>query len=158
LPLFDASAVIDLWENYPIAQFPSVWDWFQREVAEQNVVTADVAYEEIGHKSPECKKVLQEFGVVRHGVGSNEVQHALAIKAEFGIQDDQYSSGVDENDIFIIAVAKSRGLELVTNEALQPRLPESRTKYRIPAVCRLPVANVTTMRLIEFIRQSNRVF
>ena len=27
----DASAILDLWENYPLGQFPAVWDWLEDE-------------------------------------------------------------------------------------------------------------------------------
>ena len=158
MPLFDASAIVDLWENYPINQFPSVWDWFEEEIRDQEAVVAEVAFHEIGHKSPDCKKLIQQLGIVRHPIGMAETQHALAIKLALGIQNDEYSTGVDENYIFIISVAKARGLDLVTNEGRQPALPNNPAKYRIPAVCDLPVVTVKTLRLLDYIRQSNRVF
>ena len=150
--------MIDLWENYPNDQFKALWAWFEGEIQNQNVVIADVAFVEIGHKAPDCQAALSKLGIVRHGIGPTEIHHALAIKAALGIVNDGYGGGVDENDIFIISVAKSKNLELVTSESRQPILPPVKAKYKIPAVCSLPEAQVKTLRLIDYIRSSKQVF
>jgi len=153
LRLIDASAVIDLWEHYPIAQFPAVWDWIQAELA-----IAKVAMEEVGFRDPDCKSKLELYGILEQGIGNREAVEAVAIKSALGIVNEEYGSGVDENDILIIAIAKVLGTELVTNESLQPKLPTNVKGYKMPAVCALPGVQVATIRLLDYIRQSGRVF
>ncbi|MFZ4509223.1 MAG: DUF4411 family protein [Fimbriimonas sp.] len=143
---------------YPHAQFKALWTWFEGEVRSGAVTIAEVAFVEVGHKAPDCQALLAQFEINRHGIGQTEVQHALAIKAALGIVNDAYAGGVDESDILIIAVAKVKGLELVTSESRQTILPTLRANYKMPAVCNLPEAQVTSLRLIEYIRQSQQVF
>ncbi|MGH8063553.1 MAG: DUF4411 family protein, partial [Pseudoxanthomonas sp.] len=86
------------------------------------------------------------------------VTESLAINAQLGIQNDQYGSGVDANDVIIIATAKSSGCELVSNESRQPSLPSDLKKYKIPAVCSLQPVSVACLNFAELIRASNKVF
>lgn len=49
---FDASAMIYLWDNYPIQNpnFDSMWQWFFGQVAQENFVISDVAIKEVKQK------------------------------------------------------------------------------------------------------------
>lgn len=156
--LLDASAVLDLWEIYPKTQFPTFWAWIESEVRLGNLSIPKVALEEVGHKAPACKSVLKGYGITEHSIGNPESVIALAIKTALGIENDMYGGGVDENDIFIISVAKVLGVELITNEDQQVNLPTKLWNYRIPAVCRLPLVKVSTLNTLDYIKRSGMVF
>ena len=152
MPLLDASAVLDLWKNYPIGQFPTVWSWFQTEVQKGNLTIPSVALTEVGHRDMACRTTLKGYGIVEQGIGNREALAATAIKSSLGITNDAYGGGVDENDIFIISIAKVLGVELITNEIRQQDLPNQMKRYKIPAV------SVPTLNMLEYIIRSGTVF
>ncbi|AFT90167.1 hypothetical protein LMG9964_06239 [Paraburkholderia phenoliruptrix] len=77
------------------------------------------------------------------------LSEAMRIKALLGINDDRYSpKGVDENDLFIIASAKLNGRELISNEGRQLALPQLMPNCKIPAVCGLPIVNVSCLDFV----------
>jgi len=159
LRLLDASAILDLWENYPIGQFPTVWAWIEGEILNGELAIPRVALEEVGFRDPGCKTQLEKYGIKEFGIGNDEAYEALQIKSALGIVNDNYhKSGVDENDILIIAIAKTQGVDLITHEAKQPSLPSPMAKYKIPATCSMPQVNVRTLRMIDYIKLSGKVF
>ena len=83
---------------------------------------------------------------------------SILINGELGVQNDQYGTGVDANDIIIIATAKALGFTLISNESRQPFLPPSKKKYKIPAVCNLQSVAITCINFTDLIKSSNRVF
>src|SRR5687767_10465172 len=106
--VIDASSLVFAWDNYPVANLRTLWAWIESEFSLRNIVLPRVALEEVGHVSPECKRWvtdIPEFSPVE--VDNNIIAGALAINSILGIQNDQYGSGVDANDVIIIATAKS---------------------------------------------------
>ncbi len=92
---------------------------------------------------------------------AGEMQHhRLAIPAvAIGVEADaDHPNGVDENDVLIIASAKVRGAELVTNEGRQFGKQAEARKSRIPAVCDMPAVGVVTLNFLEYIQKSQQVF
>ncbi|MEI8096401.1 MAG: DUF4411 family protein [Spirochaetales bacterium] len=84
---------------------------------------------------------------------------ALEIKGLLGILEDKYGAGVSENDLIIIASAQVHGVSLVSQEARQPNLPQTkRVNYKIPAVCSLPQVNVRCLSFLDYLRTANQVF
>lgn len=156
--LLDASSVIDLWENYPLGQFPTVWQWFESEVVTGALAVSTVALTEVGHRDPRCRTLLKGFGISELAVGNDEAIIAARIKVALGIVGENYGSGVDENDILIISIAKVGGCELITNERRQPNLPATMRNYKIPATCSLATVGVQTVSMLEYIVLSGRVF
>lgn len=84
--------------------------------------------------------------------------HALNINGEIGVQNDQYGSGVDANDVIIIATAKALRFALVSNESRQPSLPLNMKNYKIPVVCNLQGVSVPCINFADLIKSSSRVF
>ena len=159
MPLFDASSLIYAWDNYPESQFPAVWEWIARQFLSGEFVLPTIAHEEVGHKSPECVDWLKAQGVTSLAIDNQVVQEAMRIKDLLGIDDERYSpKGVDENDLFIIAAAKIKGLELVSEEARQANLPLTSANWKIPAVCTLDTVTVSCLNFIELIKESDVVF
>ncbi len=155
----DASAVIHAWDNYPPSQFPGLWGWLAVETTAQRLTISVVAFEEVGHKYPECATWLKSQHIRRLPMDNDVIQAALQIKALVGIQGEQYNpKGVDENDIFIIAAAQYHNATLVTNEARQFGKQTEPARRKIPAVCDLPGVQVTHLNFLDYIKQSGQVF
>lgn len=159
MPVFDASSLIYAWDNYPEPQFPAVWEWIASQFTAGGFVLPSVAHEEVGYKTPECVDWLRAHAVTITAISNSIIQEATRVKSLLGIVDDRYSpKGVDESDLFIIATAKLRGLELVSDEARQNDIPRIPANMKIPAVCALPTVAVPCLNFIELIKESEVVF
>jgi len=118
-----------------------------------------VAMDEIGHISPDCRQWLHDIdGFNPVDVDNVIAGYAMLINGELGVQNDQYGTGVDANDVIIVATAKAKGFVLISNESRQPSLPANRKNYKIPAVCNLQPVSVPCINFADLIRVSNRVF
>ena len=157
--VFDASSIIYAWDNYPIEQFPRLWDWMAKQIANGELVIVDVAFKEVIKKSPECAAWLKEHKIDQLEITNAIAQDANRIKLLLGIQgDDYHSKGVGENDILIIAAARQHSIELITDEARQKNTPDKPSKRKIPSVCDLPEVAVRNINFIEYIKQAKAVF
>jgi len=155
----DASSILHAWDNYPLTQFPGLWDWLAGEIQDQRLSIPTVALEEVDHKSPDCATWLKNQDIPRLPMSNAVVQAAKQIKDAVGIQNDKYHpKGVDENDILIIASAQYHGATLVTNEARQSSSPKEPTRRKIPAVCDLPGVAVAHKNFLDYLRASEQVF
>lgn len=159
MQVFDASSMIYAWDNYPEGQFPGLWEWMASQIEAKQLVMSSVAFEEVGHKTPDCREWLKENNLELLAISSAILQDAIQIKASLGIEGDNYHpKGVDENDILIIATARSHGAELVSDEARQPGLPQIPSRRKIPAVCAMPTVSVLCINFIEYIKRSEAIF
>ena len=156
--VFDASSMIYAWDNYPVEQFPGLWEWIASQIEAKELVMSSVAFDEVNHKTPECGEWLKENDLVRLEINNAIVQDAKRIKGLLGIANDKYTTGVGENDILIVATARLHGAELVSDEARQPNLPKLPSNRKIPAVCAMPTVSVSCINFIDFIRASGAVF
>lgn len=155
----DASSILHAWDNYPLNQFPGLWDWLSAEIQAQRLSIAVVALEEVDHKSPDCATWLKNQDIRRLPMSNAVLQAAKQIKDDVGIQNDKYHpKGVDENDILIIAAAQYYGATLVTNEARQSSSLKEPTRRKIPAVCDLPGVAVAHKNFLDYLRASEQVF
>jgi hypothetical protein len=158
LQVFDASSMIYAWDNYPLQQFPGLWEWMAGQIDDGNLVMSSVAVDEVSHMTPECALWLKAGNLQKIEVSNAIVQDAFRMKQLLGIADDSFHpKGVDENDLLIIATAASCSAELVSEESRQ-KLPDIPAKRKIPAVCAMPAVAVTCINFIDYIRQSNEVF
>ncbi len=156
---FDASSIIHAWDNYPVEQFPPMWNWIASQIQREVFLIPKVAFEEVNGKTPECAKWLRDNNIQRLTVSNDIIQAAMRIRSLLGIQDDKYHpKGVGENDILIIATALIQNLRLVPEEARQLNLPEMKAKMKIPAVCALQEVGVRCMNFIDLIKESEAVF
>lgn len=155
----DASSIVYGWDNYPIEQFPKVWDWLAMQIKSGELTISKVAMDEVESVSPDCAAWLKEQGIERKTVDNAIAATAVSIKNDLGIANDNYhQEGVGENDIFIIATAKVTGVELISDENRQNTLPANTKKYKIPAVCAMPTVSVNCINFVDYIKQSNQVF
>lgn len=156
---FDASSMIYAWDNYPVQQFPGLWEWMAEQIEAENLVMSSVAFEEVENKTPDCAKWLKDQELLRLEMTNEIVQEAKRIKELIGIVNDNYHSrGVGENDLFIIATSKMHGCELISDEKRQPGPHIEPTKRKIPAVCILQSVSVTCINFLEYIKRSGAVF
>lgn len=164
---FDASALVDLWDNYPIQNpvFENLWSKFTENVANEIFVISDVAIKEVRDKilyekitqdipkSVDFTNALNKIKVIKKE--NVDLVTAQEIKNLLEIEEDNYGEGVGENDIFIIAIAKRTQTILVNSEAKQPKPPKKKSKYRIPAVCNLSDVKVKNINLVELLHKQN---
>jgi hypothetical protein len=157
--VFDASSIIYAWDNYPIRQFPSMWDWIATQVKGEEIVMPVVALDQTEGKAPECAKWLKNNDIKQLQMTNAIVQEAMRIKKLLGIENDKFHpKGVDESDILIVASARIHKSCLVSDEGRQQTLPEVLTKCKIPTVCAMKEVNVSCINFIEFIKRSNVIF
>lgn len=156
--LFDASSMIYAWDNYPIDNFPPVWDWVKTEIKNNFFQVPQIAYEEINQKDPNCAGWLKKTGLncIKMTNVNDILERTIEIKNKLGINNDAYGGGVGENDILIIAIAKTHGLILVTEEKKQLILPTEKKNYKIPAVCAM--TKIECISFIDLIKKSNKKF
>jgi len=155
---FDASSMIYAWDNYPLPQFPRLWEWMAEQVAEGVIRMSEVAIEEVEHRTPECNDWLQKTNLQIIPVNETILQEAFRIKGLLEIEEDKYGSGVGENDLIIIATAKIHAWELVTDESFQAKLPKFKYKYKIPAVCGMETVQVAWVSFLGYLKRSGAVF
>ena len=158
MQVFDASSMIYAWDNYPLQQFPGLWEWMAGQIDDGTLVMSSVAVHEVSHMVPECALWLQTSSLKKIEVTNAIVQDAFRMKQLLNIADDSFHpKGVDENDLLIIATAASCRAELVSEESRQ-KLPDLPAKRKIPAVCAMDAVAVKCINFIDYIRQSNQVF
>ena len=156
---FDASSMVYAWDNYPIRQFPGLWEWISEQIAKRILVIPDVALEEVSKEAPECGQWLKESSIKLLDVNNAIVQDAMRIKGLLGIVGDRYHpKGVGENDILIIAASRAHGAELISDEGKQNQLPDIMAKRKIPAVCDMAEVSVPCINFVEYIKRSDAIF
>ena len=158
LQVFDASSMIYAWDNYPVLQFPGLWEWMATQIEERKLVMPSVAFGEVVNKTPDCGKWLKDNELEQIEISNVVVQDAMRIKLLLGIVGDKYKTGVGENDLFIIATAREQRAELVSDERKQPDLPKEPHNYKIPAVCAMAEVSIPCINFIDFIKRSAVVF
>lgn len=156
---FDASSFIHAWDHYPLGQFPPLWDWMAEQVDTEAFIVCDVADGEIKRRAPDCHAWLHQAGLKSCSLGPGGLSRATAIEKELGVEDGVFHpQGVGANDVLIIASALDEGLPLVSNENVQPNLPQNRRKYKIPAVCELESVSLPCMDFLGVLKVSGEVF
>lgn len=151
---FDASSMIHAWDTYPIENehFDSFWNWFSEKVEGKEFTASKVALDEVTLKIPECGRWLRDNHIESHPLTTAALVDAQRIKGLLDIEEENYGTGVGENDLLIIAIARELNLVLVTEERRQNTLPLVKANYKIPAVCSLPAVNVECKYFIELIK------
>lgn len=156
--VIDASSIVYAWDNYPIVNFPPLWQWIEGDCASGELCIPRPAFDEVEDVSPDCSDRLKSASITVIPVSNTILVAATEIKTRLGIFNDNYHpDGVDENDILIIATAQIALADLISNEGRQPDLPINMRKYKIPAVC-AQIATVQCINFLDHIKQSGRQF
>ena len=91
--------MIYAWDNYPVRQFPGLWEWMAAEIADRKLVMPSVAFEEVANKAPDCGEWLESQCLEQLEISGVILQDAMRIKGLLGIVGDSYHpKGVGEND------------------------------------------------------------
>lgn len=151
---FDASSMIYAWDNYPPENphFDSLWDWFSNNVQNREFVISKKAFEEVSHKIPECGEWLKDRNIDIYNLTASSLLEAKKIKGLLGIVEEQYTKGVGENDLLIIAIAQEIGSTLVTEESVQIKLPKLKSNYKIPAVCKMEEVGIDSCNFLSLLK------
>lgn len=159
MQIFDTSSMVHAWDNYPYEQFPPLWLWIEEQIDGAQIAMSAVAMEEVENVSPDCHSWLKKVGVTVIPVSNEILNISMEIKHLLEIVDDKYhADGVGENDILIIATAKSLGVALVSDEGQQATLPKLIARYKIPAVCNLQSVDVVCKNFIDYLKLSGAIF
>jgi predicted nucleic acid-binding protein len=159
MQVLDASSIIHAWDNYPINQFPGLWEWISTQIEEDLLTISEVAFEEVHAKVPECADWLKECEIDRLKIDNDILDEAMRIKGLLGIDGDQYhAKGVGENDILIIATASVHGVGLISDEGRQQHELGNLARSKIPKVCQMEEVRVHCSSFIELIKGSEAVF
>ena len=158
MQVFDASSMIHAWDSYPCEQFPGLWAWMTDRVAKGLIQMSEVAVEEVGHKAPESVVWLRDAELRKILVSEAILVEALRFKNLLEIEEDRYGSGVDENDLIIIATARLNNCELVTNEAFQASANKLKKNWKIPAVCNMETVSVPWIDFLGYLKRTKVVF
>ena len=159
MQVFDASSMIYAWDNYPMRQFPGLWEWMAAQIEGKQLIMSSVAFEEVEHKAPDCGEWLKDNNLEQLSISNAILQDAKRIKGLLGIVGDNYHpNGVGENDILIIATARAHGTDLVSDERKQTALPLALPRFKIPAVCDIAGVSVICINFIEYIKRSEEIF
>ncbi len=157
MQVFDTSSIVYAWDNYPIAQFPSLWDWLEIQINTEQIAFSEVALEELETVSPDCSEWLNAVGALSLPVTDAVAQLALQIKGALQIG-ARWGGGVGENDVLIIATACVANLSLISNESVQLPLPKNLANYKMPAVCALAGVKVPCSDFLAFLKGTGQVF
>lgn len=155
---FDASGIIHAWDEYPLHKFPPFWAWIELRVRNGECRISEEAFREVEHKYPECATWLKERDIQRIPLNDEILRQANEIKDLLEIEEEEFGSGVDENDLFVIATAKIEAETILTTEARQNNLPQKMKNYKIPAVCEMDQVSVPHLNVREWILASEEVF
>ena len=159
MTVFDASSIVLAWDDYPIDQFPSLWDWIEERINAKDIVFSAVTLEEVSHVSSDCHDWLQDAGVESIPVSSDILNLAAEIKDLIGIEDDNcHPDGVDENDIILIATGKLLEHDVVSDEAEQKTPPQNPRRKKVPAVCATEGIDVQCKNFVRYFKDGGAVF
>jgi predicted nucleic acid-binding protein len=157
MQVFDTSSIVYAWDNYPIDQFPSLWEWLAVQINTGEIAFSEVALEELITVSPDCDEWITGIGPRSLPVTDAVVQFSILIKDTLQIG-EKWGGGVGENDLFIIATACIANVPVVTNENTQPQLPKLLANFKMPAVCALAGVRVPCCDFLAYIKASGAVF
>jgi hypothetical protein len=146
----DTSALVDGWVRYyPPDVFPCLWGRIEAIITSGILVASDEVYIELQNKADELAKWANQWKgmfippdtAIQHAVSDIMSTHAVLVDV---------NRGGSAADPFVIAVAKVRGLTVVSAENSRP------TKPKIPDVCMSK--GVRHISLLEMFREQGWCF
>ena len=132
--VFDTSAFINGWnDHYPGRAFLPVWDFVAEEMTSRRILAPRAVSVEIQQRSDKLAKWAKDQPFVDP---AQDVQ-ALVGKLQTQYADVFATPGRNDADPWVIALAQSSGLCVVTYEGRQfSGAPARRSKYpKIPEIC-----------------------
>ena len=147
----DSDVLIQAWRDYPIDNFPPVWDKLEELGANDSLGMSELILDELkrgGDKLYDWAKCQESDLVIpTSDLIDEEVSYLVNNYNNFGI-----ITGKNEADPFVVAVAKAHSCSVVTNE----RRSGSLNGPKIPDVCL--EEDIPWIRFVDIIKRENLVF
>ena len=142
----DTSGILDAWvRHYPPDVFPAIWSHMDIAAKNGEIFLIDEVVLELGRKADDVYDWVIQRETMIVSI-SKEIQiHLAEIMSKYGrlVDTKRNRSGCDP---WVIALAKSRGLTVVTAEKASGNL----TKPKIPDVCK--DLGISCIEIIDFFR------
>ncbi len=147
----DSDAIINAWRDYPIHNLPVIWKWVEKLGREQIGGMSEVVFKELEKGGDECYKWFKErkelFVYPNDEEIQNEVRRLVNTYNNFGI-----TTGKNEGDPYVIALALVKGAVVVTNESPSNDM----NGPKIPDICR--EEGIRIIKFVQVITQEGIVF
>ncbi len=141
----DSSGILDLFRYYPPDVFPTIWTQMDAAARSGVIFAVDEVYRELEKKDDVAFEWLKARRMIVIELDTHIQQRVSAILAVHPRLIDTRKNR-SSGDPFVIALAQSRGLSVVTGEKASGLL----AKPNIPDVC--IALNVTWMNVLSMFR------
>jgi hypothetical protein len=143
----DTSAFLDAWtRHYPIDVFPRVWELMDSATKNGMIVASDEVLRELEKKDDGAHGWVKAHPEMIVGLDAEVEMHVREIMTRYPRLVDS-KKGRSGGDPFVIAVARSKKLAVITGENPTGRIAVP----RIPDVCH--DLNIEWLRILEFFRR-----
>jgi hypothetical protein len=146
----DSDAIINAWRDYPIENFPKIWDWVESLGTNEIGGMSEVVFKELERGGDECfewfKKRRELFVHPSGQEVQAQVQRLVTTYNNFGLV-----TGKNEGDPFVIALAIVKNAIVVTNESPSNNM----NGPKIPDICR--AEDITRIKFVEVITREGEI-
>ena len=147
----DSDAAINAWRDYPIENFPKIWDWIERMGRDGLLGISEVVFRELEKGGDECydwfKTRKSDFVYPNDDDVQRELNRLVNTYNNFGL-----ITGKNEGDPFVVALAIVQDCMVVTNESMSNNM----NGPKVPDVCR--AEGIQWIKFVEVIRREEVKF
>ncbi|MDR9365877.1 MAG: DUF4411 family protein [Balneolaceae bacterium] len=147
----DSDAVINAWRDYPIENFPKIWDWIEQMGRKGVAGMSEVVFKELEKGGDECfawfKARKELFVYPNDEEVQKELERLVNSYNNFGI-----ITGKNEGDPFVVALAIVNDCTVVTNESMSNNM----NGPKVPDVCR--AEGIQWIKFVDVIRNEGVTF
>ena len=159
----DANVFITVWHvTYPRKIFPTLYREMENKLPD-NLILIKPIFDQIepvsGRKDVQKLKqehpvrlwLKEEMSIHETPIDDKVRQKALELTEKY--ETDEYSRGVDEKDVTLVAFALLGNHTVVTLEEKQKQPPAKKSNYKIPLICQKE--NVSCINFIDLLGRCN---
>ncbi|CAN5237908.1 DUF4411 family protein [soil metagenome] len=147
----DSDAAINAWRDYPIENFPKIWDWIEQMGKNGVAGMSEVVFQELEKGGDECfdwfKQRKEHFVYPNDEEVQRELERLVNSYNNFGI-----ITGKNEGDPFVVALAIVKDCTVVTNESMSNNM----NGPKVPDVCR--AEGIQWIKFVDVIRREGVTF
>ena len=143
----DSDAIIGAWRQYPIENFPKLWEWVESMGRDEIGGMSEVVFKELERGGDECFEWFKERKKLFVHPNDENVQNEvrrLVNTYNFGL-----NASKNAGDPYVIALAKVKDAVVVTNESPSNDM----NGPKIPDVCR--VEGIRRIKFVQIITNEN---
>lgn len=142
----DTNSLMDVWNRYyPIDIFPGLWGNIEQLIDSGVMVSPEEVLKELDKKDDDLSRWAKGKAGFFVPFDAEQQPHLVTVMTEHELL-VKNSKRANAADPFVIALAKSRTLTVITQE----KLTGSTTKPRIPDVC--DAMDIQCMTIVEMVR------